>query len=98
MKHGEFLVGFCLDFYSTAQQLDDVRDNLVLENAVVVGFQAIQNLSSNRNDCLKLCISCHLNRTQRRIALHNIEFPSGNVLAPAVYKLLYPIHQVDVAG
>ena len=43
-----------LDLHAAAQDLDEVRDDLALENPGVVGFQAVQNLAPDWHDALVL--------------------------------------------
>ena len=47
---------FVLHLHTAAQHLHQVGDDIRLEDPDIVGLQAVQDLSANRHDALKLCV------------------------------------------
>ena len=73
IEHRYLLVLASLDLNAAAYDFYKICDYLVLENLIIVSFQTVEYLSSHRDNSLKLCISCHFYRTERRVALHDIK-------------------------
>ena len=47
-KVAELLVGLGLNLHAAAQHLDEVGDDLVFENLVIVGLQAVEDFAAHR--------------------------------------------------
>ena len=84
--------------HAAAQDLDQVRDDLALENPGVVRLQAVQNLPPDGHDALVLRVPGQLHAAKGAVALHDVNLPAFHVLRPAVHKLLHPVGDVHAAG
>ena len=69
-----------------------------LENAAVIGFEAVQNFAAHRHDGLELRVPALLDGAHGGIALDDIQLPAGGVAGAAVHKLLHPVGQVHLGG
>ena len=97
MEGGKLLVRFGVNLHTAAKHLDDVGDDVVFKDFIKIRLQAVQNLSAHRNDCLELCVASQLAGTQRRVTLHDVDFPLVYILRAAVHKLFHPVGKVDGA-
>ena len=87
-----------LDLHAAAQDLDEVRDDLALENPGIVRLQAVQDLAPHRHDALILGVPGQLHAAQGAVALHDVDLPLVHVLGAAVHELLDPVGDVHRAG
>ena len=86
------------DFDAAAEDLDEVRDDVALEDAVVVRFEAVEDLAADRDDSLEFGVSRLFAGAQSRVALHDEDFAAVDVLRAAVDELLDTVRHVHVAG
>ena len=94
----ELLVRLGRDLHAAAQHLEQVGDDLALEDARVIRFQAVQDLAAHRNDRLEFGITRQLDGAQSGITLHDIQLSAGDILRAAVHKLLHGIGNINIAG
>ena len=87
-----------LHLHAAAQHLHQVRDDVGLEDAHVVGFQAVEDLAAHRHDALELGVAGELAGAQGRVALDDVDLAPLGVAAAAVDELLDPVCDVDGAG
>ena len=84
--------------HAAAHHADQVCDNVRLENAGVIGLQAVQDLAANGHDSLELRIAALFDRAHSGIALHDVQFAAGGILGAAVHKFLHAVGQVHLLG
>ena len=68
-----------LHFNPTAQNLQQVRDNLALEYSHIIRLQAVQDLPTDGHNTLELCIPALPTCTRCGITFHGIDFPAACV-------------------
>ena len=98
IKGAQILYVLALDLHAAAQDLHQVGDDLALEDPGVVRLQAVEDLAPDGHDALKFRVPAQLDAAQGGVALHDINFPAGDVLGPAVHEFLDPVGDVDGAG
>ena len=73
VKKGYFLVLSCFDLNTAAEYFYQVGNDLVFEYLIIVCFKAVEYFSSYRDNSLKLSVSCHFYRAERRVTLHDVK-------------------------
>ena len=80
-----------LDLHTTAQDAEQVCNDLAFEDLGIVGLQTVEYLAPHWHNSLEFTVPGQLDAAQSRVALHDVELPAAGVPGPAVYKLLYPV-------
>ena len=83
---------------AAAHDADQVGDDFGFENAGVVGFQAVQDLTADGHDGLRLRVAALLDRAHSGIALHDVQLAAGGILRAAVHELLHAVGQIHLLG
>ena len=94
----QLLVVLAAQLDAAAHHLDEVHDDVRLEDAGIVGLEAVQDLAADGHDGLILAVAALLDGTHSRIALDDIQLAAGSVLGAAVHELLHPVGEVDLGG
>ena len=98
IKGSQVLIVAAAQLHAAAHHADQVCDNVRLENAGVIGLQAVQDLAANGHDSLELRIAALFDRAHSGIALHDVQFAAGGILGAAVHKFLHAVGQVHLLG
>ena len=98
IEAGQILIVAAAQLNAAAHDADQVGDDLRLEDAGVVGLQAVQDLAADRHDGLKFRVTALLDRAHSGIALHDIQLTAGGVLGAAVHELLHAVGEIHLRG
>ena len=96
VEGGKLLVVLAAQLHAAAHDLDEVHDDVRLEDAGIVGLEAVQDLAADGHNGLIFTVAAGLDRTHSRIALDDIQLTAGGVLGSAVHELLHPVREVDL--
>ena len=83
---------------TAAEDFEKVGDDVILENFIVIGFQAVEDLAAHRHDGLKFTVAALFYRTECGITLDDIQLTAGRILGAAVHELLHTVSEVNIAG
>ena len=98
VKGREVLGPLVLNLDAAAQDAKQVGDDVALEDAAVIRFQAIEDFAPDRHDALELRVAAQLNAAHSGIALYNVELPAARIPRPAIHELLDSVGEVHAAG
>ena len=78
-------------FHAAAHDLDKIHDDIGLEDAGIIGLQAVQDLAADGHDGLIFTVPAGLDRAHSRVALHDIQFAAGGIPGAAVHEFLHAV-------
>ena len=88
VEGGKLLVVLAAQLHAAAHDLDEVHDDVRLEDAGIVGLEAVQDLAADGHDGLIFTVAAGLDGAHSRIALDDIYFGKFIILKLAVGELV----------
>ena len=96
VKGTEVLDAFVLDLDAAAQHAHEVHDDVGLEDARIILFEAVEDFAAHRHDTLELGIARGADGACCRVALYDVDLAAGFVFRTAVDELLHAVCHVGL--